>query len=264
MADIMPACCLQKWIDMKLHRFLRKGRTNKQEPLFQIVKKITGILPRDLSLYTRVFTHTSMEETDDSGKKINYERLEFLGDAVLNTIVAAHLFKELPQNNEGSLTLMRSKIVRREFLNQIGERLELIHHLASNVPQKNYSADVHGNLFEALVGAIYLDRGYDICSGFVHACMITPHVDLTKLHNKVLSYKSLLVDWFQKSRLHYKFDVSKDDGAEDVNYYKAKLWLNNKVVASARATNKKKAVEKVSKRACFQFQHRIKSIQGRH
>ena len=94
--------------------------------------------------------------------------------------------------------------------------------------------------------------------------MITPHVDLTKLRNKILSYKSLLVDWFQKSRLEYKFEVINDNGTENVNYYKAKLWLDNKVIATARATNKKKAVEKVSKRAYFQFQHQIKSIQSRH
>jgi len=249
---------------MKLHRLLRSGRSSKQEPLFAIVKEITGIPPKDLTLYTRVFTHTSMEETDADGKKINYERLEFLGDAVINTIVAAHLFKELPQNNEGSLTLMRSKIVRRNFLNQIGEGLGLIQHLSSNVPQKNYGADVHGNLFEALVGAVYLDCGFDACTRFVHSRMITPHVDLIKLRNKVLSYKSLLVDWFQKSRLQYKYEVTNDNGAENVNYYKARLWLNNKVIATARATNKKKAVEKVSKRAYFQFQHQIKSIQSRH
>lgn len=249
---------------MRLQRFLRKGNANKQDPLFIAVKNITGFSPKDLSLYRRVFTHTSMEKTDASGKKINYERLEFLGDAVLNTIVATHLFEKLPEKNEGSLTLMRSKIVRRDFLNQIGEGLGLIQHLASNVPQKNYGADVHGNLFEALVGAVFLDNGFEACSHFVHSCMITPHVDLSKLHNKVLSYKSLLVDWFQKNRLLYRFEIVEDNGTEKVSYYKAKLWINNTVVASARATNKKKAVEKASKRAYFQFQHKIKSIQNRH
>lgn len=249
---------------MKLQRFLRSGRSNKQEPLFSVVKGITGIPPKDLSLFTRVFTHTSMEEKDDGGKKINYERLEFLGDAVLNTIVAAYLFKELPQNNEGSLTLMRSKIVRRDFLNQIGEGLGLIRHLASNVPQKNYGPNVHGNIFEALVGAVYIDSGFDACSQFVHSCLILPHVDLIKLHNKVLSYKSLLVDWFQKNRLRYKYEVLNDNGAEKTPYYKAKLWLDDKIVATARATNKKKAIEKVSKRTYYQFQHQIKSIQNKH
>lgn len=260
----MLVYCLPKWIDMKLHRFLRKERSNKQEPLYSTIKNITGFSPKDLSLYHRAFTHTSMEETDASGKRINYERLEFLGDAVLNTIVAAHLFKELPYNSEGSLTLMRSKIVRRNFLNQMGERLGLIHHLVSNVPQKNYGADVHGNLFEALVGAVYLDTGFDACSRFVHTCMITPYVNLSELHNKVLSYKSLLVDWFQKNRMQYRFEIAQDNGIEKATHYKAKLWIDNKIVASARATNKKKAVEKASKRAYFQFQHKIKSIQSRH
>ena len=260
----MLVYCLPKWIDMKLHRFLRKERSNKQEPLYSTIKNITGFSPKDLSLYHRAFTHTSMEETDASGKRINYERLEFLGDAVLNTIVAAHLFKELPYNSEGSLTLMRSKIVRRNFLNQMGERLGLIHRLVSNVPQKNYGADVHGNLFEALVGAVYLDTGFDACSRFVHTCMITPYVNLSELHNKVLSYKSLLVDWFQKNRMQYRFEIAQDNGIEKATHYKAKLWIDNKIVASARATNKKKAVEKASKRAYFQFQHKIKSIQSRH
>ena len=85
---------------MGLKRFLRKNSSNKQDPLFQLVKNITGFSPVDLSLYKRVFTHTSMEKTNADGQKINYERLEFLGDAVLNTIVAAHLFELLPQNNE--------------------------------------------------------------------------------------------------------------------------------------------------------------------
>jgi ribonuclease-3 len=249
---------------MRLQRFLRKRNANKQDPLFIVVKNITGFSPKDLSLYRRVFTHTSMEEKDASGKKINYERLEFLGDAVLNTIVATHLFKELPQNSEGSLTLMRSKIVRRDFLNQIGEQLGLINHLLSNVSPKNYGPDVHGNLFEALVGAVYLDAGFANCSEFVHACMIHPFVDLTSLQNKVLSYKSLLVDWFQKNKMQYRYEVKEDNGAEEVNYYKARLWINNVVVASARATNKKKAVETVSKRAFFQFQHQIKSIKDKH
>ena len=249
---------------MRLQRFLRSNTSNKQEPLFAIVKNITGVSPNDLSLYKRVFTHTSMEETDASGKKINYERLEFLGDAVLNTIIAAYLFDSLPQNSEGSLTLMRSKIVRRDFLNTVGEHLGLIDHLASNVPQKNYGSNVHGNLFEALVGALYLDLGFERCSQFVFNHMITPFVDLDKLQHKVLSYKSLLVDWFQKKRLRYSFEVALDNGAENINHYSAKLLIDGKVVAKARAKNKKRAVEKVSKRAYFKFQDNIHSIQSKH
>ncbi len=110
---------------MVLGRFLRSGASSKQDPLFKIVKKITGLTPNDLSLYRRVFTHTSMEKMDEDGKRINYERLEFLGDSLISTIVAAYLFHQMPQKNEGSLTLMRSKIVRREFLNKIGAELEV-------------------------------------------------------------------------------------------------------------------------------------------
>jgi ribonuclease-3 len=249
---------------MGLPRFLRKNSSSKQDPLFQLVKNIIAFSPVDLSLYKCVFTHTSMEKTDEDGQKINYERLEFLGDAVLNTIVAAHLFKSLPRNNEGSLTLMRSKIVRRDFLNMVGEQLGLIDHLSSNVPTKNYSQHVHGNLFEALVGAVYIDLGFERCSSFVFDKMIYPFVNLEKLEYMVLSYKSLLVDWFQKKRIKYAFDVELDDGAEQTNYYKATLLIDGKATAKARAKNKKRAMEKVAKRAYFKFQNNIKSIHDKH
>jgi ribonuclease-3 len=249
---------------MGLKRFLRANSSNKHDPLFQVVKKITGFSPVDLSLYKRVFTHSSMEMTDSKGKKINYERLEFLGDSVLNTIVAAHLFESLPQNNEGSLSLMRSKIVRRDFLNKIGEQLGLVDYLSSNVQAKNYGQNVHGNLFEALVGALYIDLGFERCSQFVFNKMILPFVDLEKLEFMVLSYKSLLVDWFQKKNKQYAFDVTLDNGAEYVNHYKARLIINGKTVAKARAKSKKRAIEKVSKRAYYKFQGVIKSIQDKH
>lgn len=249
---------------MRLRRFLQSKKAKKKEPLFNVVKKITGVSPRDLSLYARVFTHSSMEKTDDAGKKINYERLEFLGDSVINTIVAAHLFHEMPQNNEGSLTLMRAKIVRREFLNKIGVHLKLATHLSSNVPRENYGPNVHGNLFEAIVGAVYLDAGFDACSTFVYATMITPHVDLKGLQNQVLSYKSLLVDWFQKNKLDYTFEVFREERNDEKNYYVAKLWVDGRIVASAGETNKKKAAEKVAKRGYYHYQHRIKSIRNKH
>lgn len=260
----MHVLCSKKWTNMGLNCFLRKNSYNKQDPLFQVVKSITGFSPVDLSLYSRVFTHTSIKKTGADGQKINYERLEFLGDAVLNTIVSAHLFQSLPQNNEGSLTLMRAKIVRRNFLNKVGEQLALIDHLSSSKEIKNYSPNIHGNLFEALVGAIYIDLGFERCSKFVYDKMIRSFVDLKKLEFAVLSYKSLLVDWFQKKRMKYKFDVTLDNGAESANHYRAKLLIDGKAVAIARAKNKKKAMEKVAKRAYFKFQDGTKSIQNKH
>ena len=260
----MPACCLPKWTKMVFGRFLRSGASSKQDPLFKIVKKITGLTPNDLSLYRRVFTHTSMEKMDEDGKRINYERLEFLGDSLISTIVAAYLFHQMPQKNEGSLTLMRSKIVRREFLNKIGADLGLISHLLSNVPKENYGRDVHGNMFEAIVGAVYLDMGFEACSRFVYDAMITPHIDLSLLHHRVLSHKSLLVDWFQKNKLAYRFDTFREDRKGEKNYYVAKLWVDGRLVASAGGTNKKKATEKAAKRGYYHFQHRIKEIKTKH
>jgi ribonuclease-3 len=249
---------------MVLGQFLRLGVSSKQDPLFKFVQNITGTTPKDLSLYKRVFTHSSMEKIDEDGKKINYERLEFLGDSLISAIVATHLFREMPQNNEGSLTLMRSKIVRREFLNKIGAELGLISHLSSNVPKENYGKDIHGNMFEAIVGAVYLDVGFEACRSFVYNVMITPHVNLSHLHNRVLSYKSLLVDWFQKNKLAFRFDTFREERKGEKNYYMAKLWVDGRIIASAGGANKKKATEKAAKRGYYHYQHRIKEIKTKH
>ena len=150
---------------MRLISFLGKSKPNRS--FKQAITDIIGYSPKNLDLFKRVFTHRSLEKVDKDGQKINYERLEFLGDAVLGTIIGNYLFSQMPNADEGVLTQMRSKIVRREFLNHIGKSLCLYPLLQSKVDKSRYGDDVHGNIFEALIGAVFVDVGSSKCESFV-------------------------------------------------------------------------------------------------
>lgn len=188
---------------------------------------------------------------------MNYERLEFLGDAMLSSVIAAHLYREVPSGDEGYLTKMRSKIVSREHLNELGRDLNLVSFIDSKISPVHFGENVHGNIFEALVGAIYLDRGYPYCEIFIQKRVIDPYVDIPRLEGKVISYKSLLIEWCQKEKQAFHYDVFEDNAHDGQRMYGVKLSIANKVIAKARATSKKKAEEKASQRAYFAFQEKI-------
>jgi ribonuclease-3 len=223
------------------------------------MSKTLGFNPSNIQFYQKAFTHRSMNIRDKNGNPINYERLEFLGDAMLGAVVALHLFKEVPKGNEGYLTKMRSKIVSREHLNELGKELKLIDFIESKIPEKSFGDNVHGNLFESLIGAIFLDKGYKQCEKFIFKTVIIPHVDIELLEGKVISYKSLLIEWCQKEKKTFYYEVYEDTGNDNQKHFSVRLSINDKVVAKARATSKKKAEEKASKRAYFVFQRRIDS-----
>jgi len=198
-----------------------------------------------------------MNIKDEEGNAINYERLEFLGDAMLGAVIASHLYLEVPGGDEGYLTKMRSKIVSREHLNELGKELNLIKLIESKISSAQFGDNIHGNLFEALVGAIFLDKGFNYCEKFIYKRVIIPYVDIAQLEGKVISYKSLLIEWCQKEKKKFDYNVYEDTGNDEVRHFSVKLSIDNKVVAKARATSKKKAEEKASKRAFFVFQKRI-------
>jgi ribonuclease III len=242
---------------MKFFRNILNSRSNTDGNFFAEIRKILGFQPKKKSLYKKAFTHRSMNKRDAKGTPINYERLEFVGDAMLSSVVATHLFNEAPQGDEGYLTKMRSKIVSREHLNELGKELNLINLVESKIPKSNFGSNIHGNLFEALVGAIFLDLGYSYCEKFIFDRVIIPHVDIEKLEGKVISYKSLLIEWCQKEKKTFNYSVYEDTGKDELKHFSVKLYIDNKVIAKARATSKKKAEEKASKRAFFAFQTKI-------
>ncbi|TDI67476.1 MAG: ribonuclease III [Bacteroidetes bacterium] len=233
------------------------SRSEKDEKFYVGVKKILAFKPGDITIYKEAFTHRSMNTTNTEGSPQNYERLEFLGDAVLGSVIAAHLFKKVPGGNEGYLTKMRSKVVSREHLNELGRDLNLIALVKTNIPTKQFGENIHGNVFEALVGAIYLDKGYRDCEKFIHRRVIKPYVDIQKLEGKIISYKSLFIEWCQKNKKSFKFNTYEDTGNDPLKHFAVKLQLEQDTVAKARGTSKKKAEERAAKRAYYKLQRQM-------
>lgn len=240
-----------------IKKIFSKSRSLEDGIFFDSMYEILGFEPKNLEYYKKSFTHRSSNKFDKLGNAINYERLEFLGDAMLSSVIAAHLFNKAPAGDEGYLTKMRSKIVSREHLNELGKELNLIQFVESKVPVQHFGENIHGNIFESLVGAIYLDRGYQYCEKFIQKRVVIPYVDITRLEGKVISYKSLLIEWCQKEKKLFHYDIFDDNGIDGQRLFGVKLSIDDKVIAKARATSKKKAEEKASQRAYFAFQKKI-------
>ncbi len=242
-----------------LKNIFKRSRPQEGGIFFDKVSAIMGFAPIQIEHYQRAFTHRSLNRSDSIGNAVNYERMEFLGDAMLSAVIAAHLFNEVPGGDEGYLTKMRSKIVSREHLNELGRDLNLIQFVESKVSVSHFGENIHGNIFEALVGAIYLDQGYAACERFIKKCVIVPYVDIPRLEGKVISYKSLVIEWCQKEKKSFNYDVFEDNGIDGERLYGVRLSIDGKVVAKARAASKKKAEEKASQRAYFAFQDKMKN-----
>jgi ribonuclease III len=242
---------------LKNIRNILKSRFSNNGIFFIQLKKVLEFKPKNVQIYKTAFTHRSMNIKDGEGNAINYERLEFLGDAMLGAVIASHLYLEVPGGDEGYLTKMRSKIVSREHLNELGKDLNLIKLIESKISSTQFGDNIHGNLFEALIGAIFLDKGFKYCEKFIYKRVIIPYVDIAQLEGKVISYKSLLIEWCQKEKKKFDYNVYEDTGNEEIRHFSVKLSIDNKVIAKARSTSKKKAEEKASKRAFFVFQSRM-------
>lgn len=232
--------------------------TAKNNEAFSVsIRKILGYTPKTFLYYRKAFTHGSINQKDSSGNPISYERLEFIGDALLSAVIAHYLFEKVLNADEGYLTKMRSKIVSREHLNDIGKELELSSLMRTKIPIHKFGDNIHGNLLEALIGAVFLDKGYAACEKFIYKRVITPHVDINALEGKILSYKGLIIEWCQKEKKIFNYENQKDLGQDVIKHFSVKLLIDGKVIAKARATSKKKAEEKVSKRAYFVLQDLI-------
>ena len=232
-------------------------RADEDGAFFYSIKRIISYRPKSIQLFEEAFTHRSKNETNTDGNQKNYERMEFLGDALISSVIAAHLYKKVPSGNEGYLTKMRSKVVSREHLNELGKDLNLIRLVRTDIPTKQFGENLHGNIFEALVGAIYLDKGYSQVEKFIFKRVIKPYVDIQKLEGKIISYKSLFIEWCQKNKMVFKFNVYEDTGNDPLKHFAVKLKLEEETVSKARATSKKKAEEIAAKRAYYKLKKRI-------
>lgn len=244
---------------MNLIRKITNSHSFKDEEFIKAMRKVLGYRPKKIHFYQEAFTHSSLKKLNDKGLPMNYERLEFLGDAILGAVIANYLFKKIPAGDEGYLTQMRSKIVSREHLNELGKDLDLKKFVESTIPNNNFGDNIHGNLFEALIGAIHSDMGYAFTEKFIFRFVIEPYVDIERLEGKITSYKSVLIEWSQKSRKKIKYNVYEDTGNDTLKHFSVKLSVDQDIVSKGRATSKKKAEEIASKRAYYKLKNQIEA-----
>jgi ribonuclease-3 len=211
------------------------------------LRSLIGFTPANLSIFILAFSHKS--QSSEKGYAIqNNERLEYLGDAVLGTIVAEYLFQKYPNSNEGFLTKMRSKIVKRKSLNKIGDKMGL-DVLLSEHNNTRLSRSMLGNAVEALVGAIYLDRGYEGTKRFVVRKMLRSYVDVHELESYDDNYKSQLLEWCQKNGQNVSYKLLARYKFEKRDRFKVAVMVNGKRMATADDFNKKSAEQTASEKA---------------
>ena len=222
----------------------------KEKELYVFIHGITGFYPVNIEYYKLAFVHRSMPVKTQDGRWANNERLEFLGDAILDAVVGAYLYGVYPTKHEGFLTSTRAKIVQRESLNRIGKAFRLESHVRASTHSSSHNSYISGNAVEALVGAIYLDRGYHACKDFIEKKIIAEHLDLRELVKTERNYKSRLIEWTQKYRVTIEFQLIDTINDMDGNpVFKTAVLLGSIYAADGSGYSKKESHQCASKKS---------------
>lgn len=198
----------------------------KDKELYLSLYEILGFYPHDISYYKMALLHKSIMHRNSKGKPVNNERLEFLGDAVLDAVVGDIVYQHFPGKREGFLTNTRSKLVQRDTLNKLAQEMGINQLILSNGHSSSHNSYMGGNAFEALVGAIYLDRGYDACMYFMQKRILAQMINIDKVAYKEVNFKSKLIEWSQKNRVKLDFvmlDQQKDKNGSPIFNYQVVL-----------------------------------------
>ena len=230
---------------------------SKDKLLAQRLHEILGFVPSDLALYKLAFFHKSTNAEKPNGAAgQNNERLEFLGDAVLGTVVAEYLFNKYPNSDEGFLTKMRSKIVKRSSLNKIGDKMAL-DTILLEYNNTRLSRSMLGNAVEALVGAIYLECGYNETKRYIVRHLLRKYLDIHELETFDDNYKSQLLEWSQKNGKQVAYKVIAKYKFEKRDRFKVAVLLDGNKISVADDFNKKSAEQMASERALVALGIRI-------
>jgi ribonuclease-3 len=234
-----------------IHRFRSYFSSDKE--LFRSLKNILGFYPSNISLYKQAFRHSSAASEVKKGVKDSNERLEYLGDAILGAIIAEHLFKLFPYKDEGFLTKMRSKIVSRSQLNQLSLKLGLNKFIEASLERGSQSNSINGDAFEALVGAIYLDKGYAATRSFILNRIVKNHIDMDEVENKETDYKSRLIEWAQKEKKELRFVLVEEVGEGNDKQFVMEVNIDGESKGHAQHFSKKKAEQYAAEKVCIEL-----------
>jgi len=230
----------------------KKNGTNKisKRELRSRLKDILGFRPVDLRIYEIAFIHRSASLTLPDGRKINNERLEFLGDSVLDVILSDFLFRKFPDASEGHMTKIRSRIVNRDILNQLAVSMGIDKILVSNISSGHNTKHLYGDAFEALVGAVFLDRGFRKTRRFFIKNILRRYLDIDKIINTDNDYKSLVFEWVQKKKASLSFIYNEEyDFEKKKSLFSTTLSINHNEYGKGLGESKKEAEQEASRQA---------------
>lgn len=238
---------------------------------YRAIDDMFGILPHNIELYKLALIHKSASITLDNGQHINNERLEFLGDAVIETVTSDYLFIEFPDKNEGFLTQMRSKMVSRQSLNAVAKRLGLDQHVITNSTNNSSQKHIYGDAFEAMMGAIYLDQGYDFVNRLLINKIFANYLKLDTLVEAETDFKSRLIEWCQKNHHTILFTTTYDKTYSSSHpFFYSKVLIDNIEVGYGAGESKKEAEQRAAYSVsqgfndadCNKLMDRLDNIEG--
>lgn len=220
----------------------------KDKELLSSLYHIIGFYPHDISYYKMALMHKSVMHRNKKGKPVNNERLEFLGDAILDAAVGDIVYRHFPGKREGFLTNTRSKLVQRDTLNKLAKDMGINDLILSNGHSVSHNNYMGGNAFEALVGAIYLDRGYNACMHFLKNRILTQMINIDKVAYKEVNFKSKLIEWSQKNKVKLEFALVKEGKDENGSpFFSYRVMLESIEGCAGTGFSKKESQQNASK-----------------
>ena len=235
------------WVNDIIDRVKLPFREEKE--LFSALNQIMGFYPHDIELYKQALLHKSMGRRNEKGRPVNNERLEFLGDAVLDAVVGDIVFRHFDGKREGFLTNTRSKLVSRDTLGKLAKEMGISELIKSSDHSTSHNSYKNGNAFEALVGAIYLDRGYDACMRFMEKRILAQIINIDKVAYKEVNFKSKLLEWSQKNRVKLEFrELNREkDNSTGSPVFTTQIFLEGVEGCAGTGYSKKESQQKASK-----------------
>lgn len=234
-------------------KFQFKKSSNQDHQVREYLKGIIGYAPRNFQLFKLAMLHSSVAKKNIQGKPESNERLEYLGDAILGAVIAEYLFKKYPYKDEGFLTRIRSRIVSRESLNLLGKKLGLQHIIEADLKIKSPYKSVYGDSLEALVGAVYLDRGYTYCKKFILTRLLEPYFNLKEIIQNNTNFKSRIIEWSQKESKELNFETTDVKDIKNRKEFTVEVLIDHKSVAVGYGSTKKNAEQDAAQKAIEQL-----------
>jgi len=228
------------WLTARL-----KYTFSPKKKFYNTLRKYLGFFPHHIEYYELAFLHRSASILDSKGGYINNERLEFLGDSVLDAVVADFLYFKFPQEDEGFLTQMRSKIVNGESLSVLARKLKLNRLVVTNTNQNISKKHIYEDAFEAFLGAMYLDKGYEVVRKYIIKFILNKHIDIETLLAVNTNYKSQLIEWSQKTKNETEFYTDLENPQS--RYFICYIRINRETICTALGMSKKEAEQKAAR-----------------